>query len=636
MGFQVGGAGNDTLTGQPNENDQLYGLTGNDVLVGNSGDDYLDGGDGDDVLTGGLGADVLFGGAGADRFVYLSGSDSGLNRNYDMLADFETGIDTIDLRALSVSSVSIRRESGTNSSFVFVQLTSGELLTILAAGQAITAGDLLLSQNVGVFVGRGDPGELLTGSPGPDTLFGSTGNDTLLGNDGNDVLVGGLGGDTLGGGGGVDTFLYTSVNDSNAAGFDNLFDFQTRIDFIDFRGLTLSSISIQREADGTSLVFATSSTGLLTLLAATPINSSDLLLAGNYFNNVVVLGTANADILTGGLARDALYGQEGADVLYGAAGSDSLFGGIGDDTLLGEDGSDSLYGQAGNDVIYGGQGSDYIQGDDGNDVLYGDAGGDSMYGFQGRDVYAWRAYEGAVRQSEYVDLNRADGDTLRFDMASITGVTLYRFGSFQTQLDIVGGAGESLLLNFFSNALLLSDLTFVGSPTFFTIDDRSGTTTFSGTTRNEVIIGGSGIDTMSGGGGRDTFRYLVTSDSTITASDTIADFISGDDLLDFRAFGSNAVINLAVVIGAMNVFVDVDGNGTNDMLIRLTGVSALTPNDFLFNGRFGSQPAAAPIEAAEPEALAVIGFGANDDGLAGFDGLTGWSGQGHGDWALFA
>lgn len=66
MGFQVGGAGNDTLTGQPNENDQLYGLTGNDVLVGNSGDDYLDGGDGDDVLTGGLGGDVLFGGAGAE------------------------------------------------------------------------------------------------------------------------------------------------------------------------------------------------------------------------------------------------------------------------------------------------------------------------------------------------------------------------------------------------------------------------------------------------------------------------------------------------------------------------------------------------------------------------------------------
>ncbi len=617
MGFQVGGAGNDTLTGQPNENDQLYGLTGNDVLVGNSGDDYLDGGDGDDVLTGGLGADVLFGGAGADRFVYLSGSDSGLNRDYDMLADFETGIDTIDLRALSVSSVSIRREGGTNSSFVFVQLTSGELLTILAAGQAITAGDLLLSQNVGVFVGRGDPGELLTGSPGPDTLFGSTGNDTLLGNNGNDVLVGGLGGDTLGGGAGADTFLYTSVNDSNAAGFDNLFDFQTRVDFIDFRGLSLSSISIQREADGTSLIFANSSAGLLTILAATPINSSDLLLGGNFYNYIYVLGTANADILTGGLSSDVLYGQGGADVLYGNFGTDNLYGGTGDDTLYGDESYDLLYGEAG------------------NDVLYGDGGGDNMYGGLGRDIYAWRAYEGPNRLYEYVELNRTDGDTLRFDMTSITGVTLYRYGNFQTQLDIVGGAGQSLFLNFYRD-VLLSDLTFAGAPTFFTIDDRSGTATFSGTTRNEVIIGGSGADVMTGGGGRDTFRYLVASDSTtvLTGSDIITDFVSGDDLLDFRAFGSNAVVNLAVVSGNTNVFVDVDGNGTNDMLIRLTGVTALTPNDFLFNGRFGSQ--AAPVEAAEPEALALLGFGANDDGLAGFDALTGWSGQGHGDWALCA
>ena len=615
MGFQVGGAGNDTLTGLPNENDQLYGLTGNDVLVGNSGDDYLDGGDGDDVLTGGLGADILFGGAGADRFVYLSGSDSGLNRAYDMLADFETGIDTIDLRALSVSSVSIRRESGTNSSFVFVQLTSGELLTILAAGQAITAGDLLLSQNVGVFVGRGDPGELLTGSPGPDTLFGSTGNDTLLGNNGNDVLVGGLGGDTMGGGAGADTFLYTSVNDSNAAGFDNLFDFQTRVDFIDFRGLSLNSISIQREADGTSLIFANSNTGLLTILAATPINSSDLLLGGNFYNYVYVLGTANADILTGGLSSDVLYGQGGADVLYGNFGTDYLYGGIGDDTLYGDASYDVLYGEAG------------------NDVLYGDAGGDNMYGGLGRDIYAWRAYEGSNRLYEYVELNRTEGDTLRFDMTSITGVTLYRYGSFQTQLDIVGGAGESLLLNFYRD-ILLTDLTFAGSPTFFTIDDRSGAAAFAGTVRNEVIIGGSGADVIGGAGGRDTFRYLATSDSTISASDTITDFVSGNDLLDFRAFGSNAVINLAVVNGSTNVFVDVDGNGTNDMLIRLSAVSALTPNDFLFNGRFGSQ--AAPIEAAEPEALAVIGFGANDDGRAGFEGLTGWSGQGHGDWALFA
>ena len=616
MAFVRGGNGVDTLTGLPNENNQLYGLGGNDVLVGGNRDDYLEGGDGDDVITGGAGADALVGGAGVDRFVYLSASDSGPG-SFDQLLDFESGIDKIDLRGLSVASASILRENGSNSSYVFVRLTNGELLTILAAGRTVNANDLLLAQPIGVFVTRGEPGELIEGSAGPDTLYGSFGPDEIYGHDGNDVIIGGSGGDILFGGAGIDTFTYTAINDSNAAGFDALYDFQTRIDLIDLRPIALSQISIQWREDGSSLLFVTANTGaLMTILSASRINTTDFLTQS--LLTATLIGTAAAETIIGGAGFDRLYGQAGADALYGGASSDFLVGDAGDDALFGDEGSDTLDGGAG------------------DDVLYGDLGSDSMNGGLGRDVYAWRAYEGAVRSTDSISLNRTEGDTLRFDMASITGVTLYRFGSFQTQLDIVGGAGESLLLNFFSNGLLLSDLTFVGSPTFFTIDDRSGTTTFSGTTRNEVIIGGSGIDTMSGGGGRDTFRYLVTSDSTITASDTIADFISGDDLLDFRAFGSNAVINLAVVIGAMNVFVDVDGNGTNDMLIRLTGVSALTPNDFLFNGRFGSQPASAPIEAAEPEALAVIGFGANDDGLGGFDGLTGWSGQGHGDWALFA
>jgi len=610
MGFQVGGAGNDTLIGLPNENDQLYGLTGNDVLVGNDRDDYLDGGDGDDVLTGGAGADALFGGAGADRFVYLSAADSGLNRAYDMLADFETGIDTIDLRALSVSSVSIRRESGTNSSFVFVQLTSGELLTILAAGQAITAGDLLLSQNVGVFVGRGEPGELVTGSAGPDTLYGSTGNDTLLGQGGNDILAGGLGADTMGGGSGADTFLYSSVNDSNAGGFDNLFDFQTGIDFIDIRGLTtLNSISILREPDGTSIVFANSSAGLLTILAATPINSGDLLLSGSFFSSVFVGGSTADDILTGGLANDNLFGAGGADILYGAAGGDVLRGDVGNDILFGDQGNDSLDGGAG------------------DDVLYGDTGIDNMNGGLGRDVYAWRAYEGLIRSSEGISLNRAEGDTLRFDMTSIFGVTMIRFGSFTTQLDIVGGTNEALLLSF-STGLQSSDLTFVGTPAFFTIDDRNGASTFSGGARNEYIIGGSGADVMTGGGGRDIFRYLFTSESTtvISGSDTITDFVSGNDLIDLRPLGSNVVVNLGFVSGQANVYVDIDGNGTNEMLIRLTGVTALTPNDFLFTGWFGSRPAA----AVEPEAAMIF------DDAGGLDVGAPWLEPTHGDWMLVA
>jgi len=53
----VGGAGNDTLTGNAQAN-QLQGLSGNDTINGGTGNDTLNGGTGNDTLDGGDGQDV--------------------------------------------------------------------------------------------------------------------------------------------------------------------------------------------------------------------------------------------------------------------------------------------------------------------------------------------------------------------------------------------------------------------------------------------------------------------------------------------------------------------------------------------------------------------------------------------------
>jgi predicted extracellular nuclease len=81
----VGTAGDDIRTG----------TAGNDRMEGGNGRDSLNGGAGNDILVGGLGADRLTGGAGRDRFVYNS-----INESSDRIADFEIGIDQIDLRGL--------------------------------------------------------------------------------------------------------------------------------------------------------------------------------------------------------------------------------------------------------------------------------------------------------------------------------------------------------------------------------------------------------------------------------------------------------------------------------------------------------------------------------------------------------
>ncbi|WP_419184896.1 VCBS domain-containing protein [Stutzerimonas stutzeri] len=89
----LGGAGNDTLTGDGGDN-YLDGGAGNDTLLGGAGDDILVGGVGDDTLTGG---------AGRDSFVWRVGDEGGT----DTITDFQidpagTNTDVIDLSQLLV------------------------------------------------------------------------------------------------------------------------------------------------------------------------------------------------------------------------------------------------------------------------------------------------------------------------------------------------------------------------------------------------------------------------------------------------------------------------------------------------------------------------------------------------------
>lgn len=88
-----GGAGDDILFGGRG-NDTLRGGADNDELYGGTQSDTLNGGSGDDLLEGGRSDDLLIGGTGADTFVFAG------TTNRDMIADFEVGIDKIDITAM--------------------------------------------------------------------------------------------------------------------------------------------------------------------------------------------------------------------------------------------------------------------------------------------------------------------------------------------------------------------------------------------------------------------------------------------------------------------------------------------------------------------------------------------------------
>jgi Ca2+-binding RTX toxin-like protein len=104
----VGRGGNDTLAaGSANDTvsggagaDLAYGGTGADQMNGGAGADTLYGYEGADTLSGGAGVDALWGNSGADVFVWNTAGDSGTGANRDVVHDFVSGSDHLDLSAL--------------------------------------------------------------------------------------------------------------------------------------------------------------------------------------------------------------------------------------------------------------------------------------------------------------------------------------------------------------------------------------------------------------------------------------------------------------------------------------------------------------------------------------------------------
>ena len=90
----IGGSGNDKLIA----ND--FGCT----LSGGYGNDTLIGGAGNDTLIGGAGVDTLTGGDGADTRMPATGDSSAATGQHDLITDFTSGVDHIDLTGRDATS----------------------------------------------------------------------------------------------------------------------------------------------------------------------------------------------------------------------------------------------------------------------------------------------------------------------------------------------------------------------------------------------------------------------------------------------------------------------------------------------------------------------------------------------------
>lgn len=76
---------------------------------------------------------------------------------------------------------------------------------------------------------------------------------------------------------------------------------------------------------------------------------------------LMVVGTVDADVLSGSTGADIICGLAGDDTIRGGKGNDTLGGGAGDDRISGQHGDDTINGHAGIDTCFGGNGSNKLR-----------------------------------------------------------------------------------------------------------------------------------------------------------------------------------------------------------------------------------------------------------------------------------
>ena len=156
---------------------------------------------------------------------------------------------------------------------------------------------------------------------------------------------------------------------------------------------------------------------------------------------------------------------------------------VNNDVLTGTNAANKLTGLAGNDYLKGLGGNDTMDGGPGGDLLDGGPGNDKLNGGTGLDL---AAYPGAA--AVVIDL-------------SGTTDTAKRGSEKDTLIGIEGALGSS------------------------------GADTFKGDELNNEFQGKTGKDTMTGGGGRDTWDFNDVADSPAGATrDLVTDFVPGQDV----------------------------------------------------------------------------------------------------------
>ena len=574
----IGTASADTLTGGDATDDSLKGQGGADVIKGLGGNDTIDGGLGADDLDGGAGSNTVdYTGRTEDLTVDLADSAlDGATGENDKLANFRgiTGGSGNDLLRLAPSSLS-------------------EDLPSLLTGRGLIGGagnDRLYGTEAAERMDGGDGTDALYGYGGPDTMIGGKGNDTLDagdgsdkvygdadkggaysysedGNsdagDGNDSLLGGDGYDTLVGGGGADTLDGGPANDGlwAGAGADTVAGgpgFDT-IDYLQ-RGAGVNvTLGVTAGDDGNAVDGPAGARDTLAgdIESIIGTNASDTITGTDVDNTLA--GRGGDDVLHGGGGNDTLDGGDtggggqGADLLDGGPGTDTVIYGpawwsqavnvsldgvandgmagerdnvLATERLIGSDQGDTFTGTGADEFFDGGAGNDTINAAGGADVIVGGDGADTIDAGAGNDListrldprtptygsgdYARDVAQGGEGDDMFIAANDADGNTgntLDGGPGTDTVSYLGEYRPVKISQDGIANDGLGAVTDNVAGFEILrggsgAD-TLTGGGGVKELQGAEGVDTLNGGGDGETLLGGDGNDVLNAGGGDD-------------------------------------------------------------------------------------------------------------------------------------
>lgn len=412
--LQVGGSGNDTITGDviiggtPYTDDEIRGGRGADSLNGRSGQNDLFGQRGNDFLLLGASGNTFdrgFGGKGNDTFSLVMPPGNSAKMH---LVSGGPGKDTVFLGTISSGNgVRLENDKVKLNGMKVAKLLAVEVVNGSAQNDFLkSSGDIkhlrgfagddrldahringksILEGGDGNDTLNGAGGaqnlidgsnpdddatpsffkdnDILRGKGGTDTLFSYSGDDLLKGGSGVDELYSIFGTDTLDGGDGNDELLFSYLKfeqggehtiyarpQSQLAGLQ--IDGGKGKDYVRFIDLQV----------GPSFGDVAPDKGVRVDLALGQGKELGTLAKDSFrIKNVEkVVATDRDDIILGNTAENLLKGLEGDDKLNGRNRSDTVEGHRGNDTLLGGKGADEISGGPGNDLLTGGPGVDFF------------------------------------------------------------------------------------------------------------------------------------------------------------------------------------------------------------------------------------------------------------------------------------